>query len=466
MLILLVSVFLLSTVLFQKAAGNLNPGKLNTISYVYYIFMLQSFAGAALIFLGFDEHYTLSYLINRDRSCFITIVAIFSTSVMLPLFLLIFQKLFRVEVRSEYRNFLKSRVEIKQSLILKICFSAVSLCAVLVLIGFFVKVGYIPLWKLIFPSDNFDSALERARISSIYFIHPYVTNILMMTVMPLLSYISFSYFIIQKTRYWGIMATVLFVAAVLVKTYKFEKSPLIFHLLVYILIYLYFKGGIKFVYMLLAGVIMGGIIIAFYRATGFSGALADIYNGPLGRTLFTEVGTLAYCFDMFPNIFPFLGGRSFTPTILKLIGMDSSKHLRSAELTMAFYGSERVYDGTAGVMNTLFIGEAYANWGMLGAVLSIVWVALVISLLFCLILKMRKTPGTIAFLAVVTMRIGSMLEGGFCDFVYSFDLLFTIICFVSLYLFFERPGRLNEYMVAIEKKAELFYKKRTGKQNV
>ena len=61
-------------------------------------------------------------------------------------------------------------------------------------------------------------------------------------------------------------------------------------------------------------------------------------------------------------MFGFLGGRSFTPTILRLIGMNSSDYLRSAKLTMAFYGSEKVYDGSAGVMNALFAGEAYANW--------------------------------------------------------------------------------------------------------
>ena len=182
---------------------------------------------------------------------------------------------------------------------------------------------------------------------------------------------------------------------------------------------------------------MGSVLIASYFATGFTGTLLDIYNGPFGRTLFTEVGTLSYCFDLFPNVFGFLGGRSFTPTILKLLGMNSAEHLRSAKLTMAFYGSEKVYDGTAGVMNTLFVGEAYANWGYLGVFLSIVWVAFIITLLMILILKLKKTPGSIALLAFLTVQIGSMLEGGFCDFVYSFNLLLTILIMVVICLVFE-----------------------------
>ena len=39
--------------------------------------MLQTFAGTALILLGFDKHYTLGYLLNRDKSCMITEVVVF-----------------------------------------------------------------------------------------------------------------------------------------------------------------------------------------------------------------------------------------------------------------------------------------------------------------------------------------------------------------------------------------------------
>lgn len=254
---------------------------------------------------------------------------------------------------------------------------------------------------------------------------------------PVLAYISFASAFATREKKWIAISGILFVASCLCKTYKFEKSPIIFHLLIYVLIIIYLSGGIKFIYMMLTGGVMGSVLIASYFATGFTGILLDIYNGPLGRTLFTEVGTLSYCFDLFPNIFGFLKGRSFTPTILKLLGMSGTEHLRSAKLTMAFYGSEKVYDGTAGVMNTLFVGEAYANWGYLGVFLSIVWVAFIITLLMILILKLKKTPGSVTLLAFLTVQIGSMLEGGFCDFVYSFNLIFTIAIMLVICLVFE-----------------------------
>ena len=111
---------------------------------------------------------------------------------------------------------------------------------------------------------------------------------------------------------------------------------------------------------------------------------------------------------------------------------------------MAFYGSEKVYDGSAGDMNTLFVGEAYSNWGFGGILVSVAWVALIIVLFVLLILRLKKTPGTVVLFAMITVRFATMLEGGFCDFVYSFDLIFTFVLIMSVYICFEQNGRIHQ----------------------
>jgi hypothetical protein len=94
-------------------------------------------------------------------------------------------------------------------------------------------------------------------------------------------------------------------------------------------------------------------------------------------------------------------------------------------------------------MNTNFIGEAYANFGWAGLVFSIVWVGLVISLLFFMIIKIKKTPATIAFLAVMTKSIGAMTQGGFFDFIYSFSTIVTIVGFLIIIYFSDITGLLT-----------------------
>lgn len=459
--IVVIIVLGISIVLFSKTSGTLNPGKLNIVSYVFYIFMLQSFVGASLIALGFDQHYTLTYLLDAEKSIMTTVIMVWLTAILLPLFILIWQKVFRYNAKEVYSKFLSSRVEkVKRSKELESLFSIGVVVCLIISAGYLRQVGYIPILKLFSAPEGFSFATERVRISNISFIHPYISNITLFTIVPLMTYISFSYALSYKTGLWRMLFIICFVMSCICKTYKFEKTPLIFHFVIFVLIYIFYKGGIKFIHMVLFGMNLVLLLLLSYVATGYEGNLLDIYNGPLGRTFFTEVGTLSYHFDLFPEVFGYLHGRSFSPSILTILGIGAERHIRSAKLVMAFYGSEKVYDGIAGVMNTLFIGEAYANWGCLGVMFGIVWVAFVISFFMWIVVKMKKTPSSMTLLAVMSVRMGSMLEGGFCDFVYSFDILFTSIALISVYILFESSNNFKE------RNKHIRLNRRKGKQDV
>ena len=212
LILLILIIFISSTLLFKKAVGTLNPGKLNIISYVYYIFMLQSFAGAAFILLGNDKHYTLNYLLNREESIRITISVIFLTAVLLPGMIIIFQKIFRQNIGKMYVSFLKQETEVEPPTVWWKLFYAGSAICILVLIGFLIKVGYIPVLRLIHAPEGFNFGTERNRIAATYFIHPYISNILLFTMIPLLSYISFAFAFATKQKKWIAISGVLFVA--------------------------------------------------------------------------------------------------------------------------------------------------------------------------------------------------------------------------------------------------------------
>lgn len=447
------SCFCLSTFLFYKAAGTLKPNRINVISYVYYIFMLQTFIGTALIVFGFDKHYTLNYLLAREQSIKTTFYVVMIASIALPLAILVVEKVINLNIKKRFSYFLDGCVQCKNE---KVAFKVLLFCSIvtlLLLFGFLIKIGYIPALKLIYAPSDFDFSMERGRISNLYFINPYISNLIILSGIPLLSYVIFSYALVIKKKTWWILAMIMFGASVIVKTYKFEKSPVLFHLVVFFMIILFYYGRkIKLFHISFVAVLGALIIILMYISTGYSGAFLDIYNGPIGRTIFTEVGTLSYNFDMFPNIFPFLEGRSLSPSILTLLGQDQGTHLRSAKLLMAYYGSEKVYDGGAGVMNSFFAGEAYANYGFCGVAFSIVWVAIYITLIMWIVLKLRKTPETMAYLAVITMRVGSMIEGGFVDFIYSFDIIFLTIFVLGLYWILESEGKLQKRVLLYVKK--------------
>lgn len=417
---------IVSTLLFRYASGTMALGKLNMVSYSYYLIMLQAYIGCFLVNCGLDKHYTLYYLLDRHSINTATNV-LWVLMLLLPLTILAVCRAFRFDPQKEYAEYLNSEIADKDDAFLNKVFAVIVILQAVVLMAFIYKIGYLPIVKLIHHGAEFDFGTERIRMQSITILGSgIITNLVIKLGIPLVSYIVCAYAYINKSKKWILLAIPSFCMGIIVKTIDFSKSPLIFYFLVFILIYIYStKNGIKDRVVIAFGSVMLLLLVAIYYLQGFIVAL-DIYNGILGRTLFTQFGTLCYHFDLFPKEFPFLAGRSLFPTILKLLGMDPSLHLRSARLVMSFYGIEHLYDGTAGVMSALFVGEAYANWGMIGAVISIIWVAVYISLFFVLIIRAKKSPVSIAFLAYMTQTIGNMIQGGIADFVYSSTVLITL----------------------------------------
>jgi len=98
---------------------------------------------------------------------------------------------------------------------------------------------------------------------------------------------------------------------------------------------------------------------------------------------------------------------------------------------MAFYGSRSVYEGTAGVMNALFIGEAYANFGAIGLLLSIVYISLLFGMIYYLFTKkFRKTALNVALFGILTSELASITQGGFFDFIYSANIIIIVLLFI------------------------------------
>lgn len=422
--------------LFKRDAGTLEVGKLNIISYMYYLFMLQLFVGTALVAIGYDQHYTLSKLLYPTTSIRFTILVACFTLITLPLVIHIFYKIIGFQPQKEYTSFLKKEIVEVDNRFLFLLVGAVVCIQMIILVILLYKIGYIPLLKLFFHDPSFDFALERIRNSGIVAFGGnygyYIKNIIVILGIPLVSYTTIGYAIANKKLKWIILACICFAMSIITKTLDFSKSPLIFHLFVIILIFIYYKGGIKNSLMVIFGGTMAGILVIFYRIQGYEGNFLDIYNGILGRTFFSQFGTLCYHMELFPHIFDYLGGRSLSPTVLRLLDMNAQEHIRSAKIVMDFYGSDKVYEGIAGVMNASFMGEAYANWGIWGILFSIIWVGFFVGIIFLLCVRVKKTPATIAMMATLTQMIGNMSQGGFVDFIYSFSLWITVVGFVVL----------------------------------
>lgn len=438
-IILVVVGIAVSVFLFRRAASTIDIGKINVISYIMYLFLAQSMIGASMVYLGDRNHYTMKYVLH-EASFDIMFYSTLATAILFPLTICVIYRLLRFNMKEAYAGYLQKATNVRFE---KKIFWAVAvigfLCVgflLLYMIAIYRKVHYFPIMRLLRTPSGFDMAIERQLITSVAPLGERITNLALHLGLPLLSYVAFAYaWALKKSLRWWIAAVVLIGSSVLGLTSNFEKSPVIFYLFVLLLVILYIRGRLP--KLLIWGFI--GVIVLYmvfiYGKSGFdfSGGI-DIYNGPIGRTVFTQVGTMILHFDLFPDVLPFLSGRSISPTAMKILGIEGSP-VRSAKAVMDFYGSEKVYEGTGGVMNTLWIGEAYANFGYIGMVFSILYVAAFIAMFVFVFLRLQKNPFNIALFAFLTNSFAHNTQTGFTDFIYNFQFILVIALTIAVNLF-------------------------------
>lgn len=438
--IILVAVgIVLSVILFRRAASTLDIGKINVISYIMYLFFAQSMIGASMVYLGDRNHYTMKYVLHQS-SFDIMFYSTLATAILFPLTICVLYRLLNFNMKTAYAGYLEKATNVRFEKKIFWAVAAIGILCVgflmLYMFAIYRKVHYFPILRLLRTPAGFDIGIERQLITSVAPLGERITNLMLHLALPLLSYVAFAYaWAVKKSVRWWIAAVVLIGSAVLGLTSNFEKSPVVFYLFVLLLIILYVRGRLPrlLIWGFLGVIVLYMVFIYGKSGFDFSGGI-DIYNGPIGRTVFTQVGTMILHFDLFPETLPFLSGRSLSPTAMKILGIDGSP-VRSGKAVMDFYGTEKVYDGTGGVMNTLWIGEAYANFGYIGMVFSILYVAVFIALFVFVFVKLQKNPFNIAVFAFLTNSFAHNTQTGFTDFIYNFQFILVIALTVAVNLF-------------------------------
>ena len=135
--------------------------------------------------------------------------------------------------------------------------------------------------------------------------------------------------------------------------------------------------------------------------------------------MLTQSAGMYLMLDIFPRDFSFLGFSSSSQLISSVLQIDYSD--RAARSAMLEFSPEKVADGTSDVMNSIFLGEAWANFGVIGLIFSPIWVGFLVQSLYIFFLKARKTP--LNFALFVHFSITSGVTGGFNNYYYNSGVL-------------------------------------------
>ncbi|QDH81244.1 oligosaccharide repeat unit polymerase [Echinicola soli] len=434
-LVLSLLVFSFSFFLFKKASGAMSPLKLNMISWIFYFeLVLQYFISSLFVIHGTDEHYLIGKVYDESSRRF-GYWAIMYTMIFFPAGMVLANFIWKAKPKELFLKYTKQEIiplySSKDSFLrFPLYFlSVISISAVLY--TFFVM-KEIPLFNMFSGNSAVDLAVAREEVGRGFQGNFFVRNVFGITITPILSYIAFSYYRMTKTRFDFVWFFTMFIFSILIVTYNISKAPIVLYFLGFIFFRVLEVGKVnkKVLIFGLGGVLI--LLITFYSflSTTELDFLFGLRYGIPGRILFSQSAAVYLTFDSFPNYYDFLGISTFSD-YLATFGINPSE--RSSRLLMERYFSSRIENGTAGVLNTLFIAEAYANFGIVGLALAPTYVGFLIQTMYVFFLKMKKTPVFLGLLTYFSYKGG--VSGGFNEYVYNSGL-FILAC-VIIFLFLQ-----------------------------
>lgn len=430
-IVIVMVAFLIYTFLFYKAAGTLSLKKLNLISIAYYFGLVFCVIGASLIFCGFRNNYAITRL--EDKVAVKTYIILMWALIAFPLTTWICNSLiFRINMKKEYNTMLEKDVIIERNTNF-VCFlvSALGVICIFSIIYVFKCIGFFPLIKLL-TSDATELAVTRIQVTKNFSGNTYVRNIIMSALTPILSYISYVYMRATNQDKWKALFIILFICSVLSKTYNFEKAPIVWYLFYFYIIEI-LMGNIKSIKNLLwIGATGTAIMLFFYYVIlDYTGKLFTISGGLGGRIFMTQITTLFSHVEIFPDICPYLEGASLPRIYAMLLSLNSSG-IRSGRVVMELVHPEAVKAGTAGVMNSVFIAEAYANWGWVGVIIAPIYVGVLYSSFSCFFVKQKKTPLLIIAYLIIVLNFSQIFIGGFVDYLYPILVVLMLMVVLGI----------------------------------
>ncbi|WP_338778643.1 oligosaccharide repeat unit polymerase [Metabacillus sp. FJAT-52054] len=446
------AVLVLSFILFRKVSGSMSLLTPNLISITFYYSLLAStFIGSLLIVLNIDEHYMIE-LLSDDYFRYQGFFFICFIMVAMPLTMFLVSKLASFDGQKEFRSYMEAPVYREengnQMFYLYAFFTMLSMGA----IGYTIlKIDTIPLLELLKGSDN----LAQLRITASHDFQgsTVIRNIFGVALAPILSMITFIYFIQRKQYRWFFLFALTTGGALFLSVYDLSKAPIFFYIIMVLLLLIYLKI-IKLTWFRLAvlgglGVVLLVVMYVFIQGVTDPSSFLSYNRGPIGRILLSQVAPFYLHLDLFTDRLDLLNGRSLPSS---LIGLYDMEQIRSARLAMEVFYPQRVEEGTAGVLNTLFAAEAYANFGYAGVIIGTIYVGFVIQLVYMIFIRLPKNPLFLALFVFFTVNIPRVVIGGFADFLLNTLWVSVLIILLTPYVLLllyrmiskHRKNRLDE----------------------
>lgn len=250
-------------------------------------------------------------------------------------------------------------------------------------------------------------------------------------VFPIVSYISLSDYLMSKSNTKGLLFFSFFILTFFSKLLPLAKGPAAGYVISIICLWSFCSSKkIQPKKLFQIGLLIALTVLFMYQISFDYERISDTFLSIIDRIFLVQYASLPLHFKIFPEFVPFANGLS--ATIFKWMGFE---HIEVSREVMAFMFPRQVAENTLGTANTLFVGDAYGNFGVLGVVFSPIIVAFWI-FLSTEFLNKSKNSIDVAFSFYLLWMFVNSFNGGFmAAFVFNVRLLVIIALYISIRLF-------------------------------
>ena len=433
MIVLIVIALAMSWFLFKLAAGNMSLGQLNIISVIfYYNILLNALPGSILIYYTDVTNSVLDKVNNEYRV--LGLYLILYMMVAFPLGLLLiktfyfkigdigFLKRYQTQPLSGLVSHSDSQVRTLLTILTGVC--------IIALLYVTVSVGMIPQLSFLSHTSHDDILRIRVANSRDFSGVLFVKTIFFEQLTPLLSLVGYAFYRQTKKRYDKFLFITLFSMSLYIVTFSLSKSTLVVYLSFFIFMRIYLFGRIPMMRFLRIFVtLLVLLVFMFFVVTEQSSDRVITYL--LNRVFIDQVSGFYLMLQLFPQTYPFIGVDSLSSLLSYVMGTDLIQP--STRLAMEYAFPAAVAEGKMNLLSTLFIGEAWANFGWIGVVLSPLYVGMITGFIYYFTLSKRKTPLLVGLLAYCSF--GTNFSSQLNMYIYNSVMISLIIVLAFVYFF-------------------------------
>ncbi|MDR3259739.1 MAG: oligosaccharide repeat unit polymerase [Fusobacteriaceae bacterium] len=410
----------------------------NMISWIFYVdLILFNFIGSLLVIYKIDNHYALGNL--SDHARIMGFFSIMYVMIVLPLGMIMTNSIFGYKHTSFLLlNYIDKKISNKNNTnnLVKWFLLFLSVISILSVIYVFKVIGSISLFHL-FEDSRSDLLVLRISSNREFSGNEYIKNILALALTPFLSYVAYCYKLLNNKSFNKIWFYTLFCFSILIVTYNIEKTPVLFYLLGFLFIRIYIKGRLPVKYIIFTILaLLFGLIAMYYLTSDKTGLDSEIlFKTILNRLILSQSAGVYLSFDIFPEIHSFLGLSSLSQKVSAILDIEYIE--KSSRIIMEYINPEGIIRGQAGTANSLFISEAWSNFGFLGLLISPIYVGIIIQCLYLFLLRIPKNPYWIALMSLYSMK-SALTTGAFNYYIYNvtfivFILISLIVCLIPFF---------------------------------